>query len=110
MSNDSYISSVEDLIATTESLVRDSDHYILFLGQPCNKPLLPKIARRNPKNDTSALEEKVRQQQVSRGTGVGAGEPDVLGLAGARLMCLRVAHGVSCVGREQPPERVARCS
>jgi hypothetical protein len=59
MKNDKYIVSVEELIATTEFLARDSGEYILFRGQPNDDPLLPKIARNNPNVDTTALEVKM---------------------------------------------------
>lgn len=59
MKNDKYIASVEELVASTESLVRDSSNYVLFRGQPNNEPLLPKVVRNNPKQDTTALEEKM---------------------------------------------------
>ena len=59
MKNDKYIASVEELIATTEFLARDSGEYILFRGQPNDDPLLPKIARNNPNVDTTALEVKM---------------------------------------------------
>jgi len=59
MKNNQYITSVEDLIASTESLVKDAGSYVLFRGQPNNDPLLPKVARKNPKKDTTALEVKI---------------------------------------------------
>jgi FRG domain len=57
--NDQHITSVEELIASTESLTRDSCDYILFRGQPNNKPLLPKVARTDPNKDTTELELKM---------------------------------------------------
>ncbi len=59
MKNDKYITSVEDLIASTESLVNVAGSNVLFRGQPNNDPLLPKVARRNPKIDTTDLEVKI---------------------------------------------------
>jgi len=59
MKSNQYITSVEDLISTTESLVRDSSDFILFRGQSCNEPLIPKVARANPKKDTASIEEKM---------------------------------------------------
>ena len=59
MKIDKYIASVEELIATTEFLARDSGEYILFRGQPNDDALLPKIARNNPDVDTTALEVKM---------------------------------------------------
>jgi len=59
MRTDSYITSVEDLIASTESLVRDTSGYLLFRGQPVNEPLLPKIARRDPAKNTVELEKTI---------------------------------------------------
>lgn len=58
MNKDKHITSVEDLVASTESLVRDSKDHILFRGQPDDKPLLPKVARLNPKKNTTAHEQK----------------------------------------------------
>lgn len=57
--NDQFIGSVEELLASTESLVRDSNDYILFRGQSANKPLLPKVARKDPTKDTGAIEAKM---------------------------------------------------
>lgn len=59
MNNEQYIVSVEELIASTESLVRDSNDHLLFRGQPNNDPLLPKVARRDPKRDTTEIEKKM---------------------------------------------------
>ena len=59
MRKDKYITSVEDLVASTESLFRDTSGYLLFRGQPINEPLLPKVARRNPKKNTAELERKL---------------------------------------------------
>lgn len=51
-----YIESVEDLISTTEELIRDN--IVLFRGQNCNEPLLPKVARKNPNVNTTTVEKK----------------------------------------------------
>lgn len=59
MAKDQHILSVEDLIASTESLVRDVNGYILFRGQSDNYPLLPKVARRDPTVDSTSLEIKI---------------------------------------------------
>lgn len=59
MKNSEYITSVEDLIASTETLLKDKNSSVLFRGQPNNDPLLPKVARKNPKNDTTDLEKKI---------------------------------------------------
>ena len=59
MKKSKYITSVEDLIATTESLVKGAGSNVLFRGQPNNEPLLPKVARKNPKKDTTKLEIKI---------------------------------------------------
>ncbi len=59
MKNSKYITSVEDLIASTESLLKDKNSSVLFRGQPNNDPLLPKVARKNPKNDTTDLEKNI---------------------------------------------------
>lgn len=59
MKNSQYITSVEELIASTESLVRDSNNYVLFRGQPNNNPLLPKVARNKPAQDTTVLEREM---------------------------------------------------
>ena len=57
MKNSQHIESVEDLIASIESIIPDaSGGYILFRGQPNNDPLLPKVVRKNPNKDTSNLE------------------------------------------------------
>lgn len=59
MKNSKYITSVEDLIASTESLVKGAGSNVLLRGQPNNEPLLPKVARKNPKKDTTKLEIKI---------------------------------------------------
>ena len=91
MSKNSYIASVADLIATTESLVRDSDHYILFRGQSCNKPLLPKIARRNPKNNTTTLEVKMIKEFRRRL----ARETDITAMDDWDILVYAQHHGLS---------------
>lgn len=40
----------------------------LFRGQPCNKPLLPKVARRDPKVDTTKKEKEMLAELRRRGT------------------------------------------
>jgi hypothetical protein len=50
---------VEDLIASTERSLRIASEYVLFRGQSSNKPLLPKIARKDPTKDTTPLEVKM---------------------------------------------------
>lgn len=53
------INSVEDLIKSVEFLSDTSDLHILFRGQKNSKPLLPRIARKNPSTNTKKLEEKL---------------------------------------------------
>src|SRR3989338_4274695 len=62
MRTDRYITSVEDLVASTESLVKDTSGYLLFRGQPVNEPLLPKVARRNPKENTVKIERQLIEE------------------------------------------------
>lgn len=59
MRRDRYITSVEDLVASLESLVKGTSDYLLFRGQPVDQPLLPKVARRDPKKNTAELEQKL---------------------------------------------------
>ena len=40
----------------------------LFRGQPCNEPLLPKIARKDPKKDTTKMEKEMIAELRRRGT------------------------------------------
>lgn len=62
MKNDQYITSVEELVASTESLVRESSDYVLFRGQSNNMPLVPKVARADPYKNTTALEVKMLKE------------------------------------------------
>ncbi len=41
---------------------------LLFRGQPCDKPLRPRIARKNPKTDTTAKEKEMLAELRRRGT------------------------------------------
>lgn len=68
-----YIEGVGQLIEEVEKLA--SKQPILFRGQDCNDPLLPKIARGNPAVDTTNLEKKMLAE-LKRRT---ARTPTVLG-------------------------------
>lgn len=60
MKIEEYIKSVEGFVASTERMTKYDGNYIfLFRGQPNDKPLLPRIARRDPNKDTTELEEKM---------------------------------------------------
>ncbi len=51
------------------SVVEEYDEgELLFRGQTCNKPLLPKIARKDPKNDTTRIEKEMLTELRRRGT------------------------------------------
>jgi hypothetical protein len=53
-----YVSVVEDY---------NEGEFRLFRGQPCDEPFLPKIARRNPKNDTTEKEKTMLGELRRRG-------------------------------------------
>lgn len=82
MKNDQYITSVEDLVASTEALVRDTNGYVLFRGQPNDDPLLPKVARKNPNRDSTSLEIKIIEEfrrRLARERDIAAMDPwDIL--------------------------------
>jgi hypothetical protein len=40
---------------------------VLYRGQPCDKPLLPKVARANPRFDTTAIEKNLLKEMRRRG-------------------------------------------
>jgi hypothetical protein len=66
MKNTQYIESVQDLIASTESLLPDKKGVALFRGQPDDFPLLPKVARRDPTTNSSHLERKIVKEYRRR--------------------------------------------
>jgi len=59
-----YITDVGQLIDEVESIA--GDDLLLFRGQNCNKPLLPKIARKNPANDTTKIEQNMLHELKRR--------------------------------------------
>jgi hypothetical protein len=58
------IKSVGDLISSVEPLGHETQ--ILFRGQDCDEPLLPKIARKNPNIDTKDRERKMLEELKRR--------------------------------------------
>lgn len=91
MKNDKYIASVEELVASTESLVRDSENYVLFRGQSNNNPLLPKVARNNPNKDTTKLEIKMIKEFRRRL----ARERDIAAMDDWDILVYAQHHGLS---------------
>ena len=69
-----YVESVGKLLEESDTLARMAQ-FILFRGQNCREPLLPKIARKNPTEDTVDLERKMLEE-LQRRT---ARSPNVLG-------------------------------
>ena len=59
-----YITSVQDLISSVEPLGHKD--MMLFRGQDDDYPLLPKIARRNPFENTAELERKMIEELKRR--------------------------------------------
>jgi hypothetical protein len=59
MKKNNSITSVEDLLGSIETVIVNANSNIIFRGQPCNDPLLPKVARNNPKRNTTALEKEM---------------------------------------------------
>ncbi len=91
MRKDRYITSVEDLVASTESLVRNTSGYLLFRGQPIDEPLLPKVARRNPKTDTTDIERKLIKEFRRRL----ARERDIAAMDAWDILVYAQHHGLS---------------
>lgn len=89
--NHNYINSVEELIASTESQVRDDPGYVLFRGQPGNFRLLPKVARKNPKKDTTKIEVKIINEFRRRL----ARERDIASMNDWDLLIYAQHHGLS---------------
>jgi hypothetical protein len=58
--------SLRSFLKVVES--HDRGKFRLFRGQNCNKPLLPKIARADPTNDTAAIEKEMLAELRRRGT------------------------------------------
>jgi hypothetical protein len=56
----------KDFLAVVEHY--DVGELCLFRGQPCDKPLLPKIARKDPKYDTTRTEKEMLAELRRRGT------------------------------------------
>ena len=44
----------------------EKEHIVLFRGQSSNKPLLPKIARKEPANDTTQIEKNMLDELKRR--------------------------------------------
>jgi FRG domain len=63
-SKSKYIKNVSDLIGSVESFM--SDGTVLFRGQDCDDPLLPKIARQDPSFDTSGKERDMLEELKRR--------------------------------------------
>jgi hypothetical protein len=61
-----HITRVRDLIFRVEDL--GPEKQVLFRGQDCNAPLLPKVARNDPTNDTSDQERNMIQELRHRAT------------------------------------------
>ncbi len=57
---------LKDYLSVTEEY--NEGEFRLFRGQPCNKPLLPKIARKNPKKNTTVMEKIMINELRRRGT------------------------------------------
>lgn len=91
MKNDPYIKSVKDLVAATEALVKDANGYILFRGQPNDDPLLPKVARKNPKKDSTRLESKIIKEFKRRL----ARETDIAGMGPWDILVYAQHHGLA---------------
>ncbi|OGT82095.1 MAG: hypothetical protein A3H91_10310 [Gammaproteobacteria bacterium RIFCSPLOWO2_02_FULL_61_13] len=62
---DHELNSLADYLGLVEMIAKDE--IILFRGQNCDSPLLPKIARPNPKRDTTDLEQAMLQEVRRRG-------------------------------------------
>jgi FRG domain len=56
----------KDFLGVVEAY--DEGELCLFRGQPCDKPLLPKIARKDPKHDTTRTEKEMLAELRRRGT------------------------------------------
>lgn len=91
MKKTKHITSVEDLVASTESLVRDSNNYVLFRGQPNNDPLRPRVARHNPNKDTTSLEIKMIKEFRRRL----ARERDIAAMDDWDILIYAQHHGLS---------------
>lgn len=59
MDDNNYISTVEELISTTESLVNPPGNLILFRGQSSHQSLIPKVARGGETVDRTPIEQKM---------------------------------------------------
>lgn len=71
--------------------MRDSSDYVLFRGQPNNEPLIPKIARNNPKKDTTSLEVKMIREFRRRL----ARERDIAAMDDWDILAYAQHHGLS---------------
>jgi hypothetical protein len=91
MKNDHLITSVGQLVAITEDLMRDHTDYILFRGQSNDKPLLPKVARTNPLSDTTHIEMEMLKEFRRRL----ARERDVAAMDSWDMLIYAQHHGLS---------------
>ncbi len=58
---------LNDFLPMVISQPKSKDEMFLFRGQPCNSPLLPKIARKDPLKNTSVLEMEMLSEFRLRG-------------------------------------------
>ena len=91
MRKDRFITSVEDLVASTESLVRAASGYLLFRGQPVNEPLLPKVARSDHKKNTAEIERRIIKEFRRRL----ARERDIAAMDAWDILVYAQHHGLS---------------
>lgn len=59
---ENFIYSVEDLLKSTEEPSIHAPFPILFRGQDTQSPLLPKIARRDPRKNTKSIEKEMLEE------------------------------------------------
>ena len=88
---DTYIGSVQQLLASTESLLRSSTSNVLFRGQTVDAPLLPKVARKDPRQDTTPLEVKMIEEFRRRL----ARERDIAAMDDWDILIYAQHHGLS---------------
>jgi hypothetical protein len=92
MDRDAQINSVQDLIECTETLlIGSTSTFVLFRGQTSNKPLLPKIARRDPTRDTTRLETRLVDEFRRRL----ARERDIASMSEWDLLVYAQHHGLA---------------
>jgi hypothetical protein len=92
MNDQNYIGSVEQLVAVTEPLIVKHSHInILFRGQSVDAPLLPKLVRKNPNQDTTVVEVRMIREFRRRL----ARERDIAAMEDWDLLIYAQHHGLS---------------